>query len=234
MTKPWKAANNVALLNVDPQDTFCPGGALAVEGGNEIIPLLNSLREHFNKVYWSQDFHPDNHISFASTHDAEPFSTKEVEYGTQVMWPDHAKQTANDGTGAQFHKDLVFGKNDKIIQKGTNANIDSYSAFLENDKKTPPRFANGNTLAEELHADGVDTIVVTGLALDYCAGDTALDGLTEKFNVIVVEDATRSIDPQGRLEKISALINAGAILVNSKSLDQVVPQKKSMLQVLLG
>lgn len=234
MSNTWKAASNVALLNVDPQDTFCPGGALAVEGGDEVIPVINSLREHFNKVYWSQDFHPDNHISFASTHGVDPFTLIDAPYGPQMMWPDHAKQTANDGSGAQFHKDLIIEDNDKIIQKGTDPEIDSYSAFLENDKKTPPRFANGNTLAEELREDGVDTIVVTGLALDYCAGDTALDGLTEKFNVIVVEDATRSIDPQGRLEKIAALVEAGAVIVNSKSLEQVVPKQQTLLQRILG
>ena len=220
MNTTWTATDNVALLNVDPQDTFCPGGALAVTDGDQIIPVLNSLREHFNKVYWSQDFHPDNHISFASTHGAEPFSLKKVAYGDQVMWPEHAKQSASDGTGAQFHKDLFFKASDKIIQKGTNKDIDSYSAFLENDKKTPPHFDNGNSLAAELRADGVDTLVITGLALDYCAGDTALDALSEKFNVIVVEDATRSITPEGRLAKIAQIVDAGGIVLTSAALQK--------------
>ncbi|MCS5597145.1 MAG: isochorismatase family protein [Alphaproteobacteria bacterium] len=221
MSKTWKAASNVALLNVDPQDTFCPNGGLAVEGGDEIIPVINSLRAHFEKVYWSQDYHPDNHISFASTHGKEPFTLIKAPYGDQVLWPDHGKASATDGTGAQFHKDLVFKPTDKIIQKGTNVNIDSYSAFLENDKKTPPRFANGNSLAEELRIDGVDTLVITGLALDYCVGDTAIDALTEKFNVIVIEDATRSITPEGRLNKIVSIIEAGGIVCNSKALNNL-------------
>jgi nicotinamidase/pyrazinamidase len=220
MTTAWTAADNVALLNVDLQDTFCPGGALGVTDGDQIIPVLNSLREHFNKVYWTQDFHPDGHISFASTHGEAEYSEKDVDYGKQMMWPEHAKQSASDGTGAQFHKDLAFKASDKIIQKGTNKDIDSYSAFLENDKKTAPRFDNGNSLAEELRTDGVDTLVITGLALDYCAGDTALDALTEKFNVIVIEDATRSITPEGRLAKIAQIVDAGGIVMTSAALQR--------------
>jgi nicotinamidase/pyrazinamidase len=223
MNKIWTAADNVALVIVDPQNDFCPGGALAVEGGDQIMPLINSLREHFKKVYISQDSHPKGHISFASTHGAAPFTEKDVAYGKQMMWPDHCGKNT---IGEAFHKDLIIKPSDKIILKGTNVNIDSYSAFLENDKKTTPIYPNGNGLAEELENDGVDTIIVVGLALDYCAGDTALDGLTQKFNVLVVEDATRSITPEGRLAKIAQIVDNGGIVLNSKAL-QNWPQLKA-------
>jgi nicotinamidase/pyrazinamidase len=223
MSKIWTAADNVALIIVDPQNDFCPGGALAVDGGDQIMPLINSLRENFSKVYISQDSHPKGHISYASTHSVAPFTTKDVDYGTQMMWPDHCGENTQ---GEAFHKDLIVMPSDKIIKKGTNVNIDSYSAFLENDKKTTPIFTNGNGLAEELEDDGVDTIIVVGLALDYCAGDTALDGLAQKFNVLVVEDATRSITQEGRLAKIAQIVDNGGIVLNSKAL-QNWPQLKA-------
>lgn len=217
MTITWKAADDVALLIVDPQNDFCPGGSLAVEDGDKVIPVINSLRDHFNKVYISQDFHPAGHKFFAPTHGKAPFSMIKTSFGEQVLWPDHCVIGTE---GVKFHKDLIVKPSDKIIQKGTDINVHSYSAFLEDDKKTAPKFPNGETLTDTMRKDGIKTIVMTGLALDYCVGDSALDALTDKFNVIVIEDATRSITPEARLAKIAAIVDKGGIVMTSEALQR--------------
>lgn len=187
----WKADKDTALIIVDVQNDFIPGGSLAVGGGDEIIPLVNSLRTHFDTVVITQDYHPAGHSSFASSHAGKaPMETVEMPYGTQVLWPDHCVQGTK---GSAFHKDLLYEEGDLILQKGTNPAIDSYSAFLENDKVTSPTFMHGDTLAERLNAIDIKKIVVVGLAGDFCVGYTALDGLKAGFQVAVVKDATRSI-----------------------------------------
>ena len=187
----WTAPADTALIIVDAQNDFCPGGALAVDGGDEIIPVVNALRDHFNLVVLTQDKHPSGHCSFASSHDGKaPRETVEMPYGTQVLWPDHCE----DGSeGVKFHKDLIVKDTDLWLEKGTHQDIDSYSGFYENDQKTQPRFANGKTLTETLNDAGITRVVLTGLAYDFCVGWHGLDAVKDGFEVVVVDDATRAI-----------------------------------------
>lgn len=188
----WQVPENVALVVVDVQNDFCEDGNLAVPDGNAVIPVINSLREHFETVVLTQDFHPAGHKSFASSHEGkEPLETVEMPYGTQVLWPDHCVQGTK---GADFHEDLVQKETDLIIQKGTDTEIDSYSGFFENDGKTQPVFSdNGDTLSERMRAQEKDTLVFVGLAGDFCVGWHALDAVKEGFNAVVVYEGTRSI-----------------------------------------
>lgn len=218
----WKANKDTALIIVDVQNDFIPGGSLAVGGGDEIIPLVNKLRTHFDCVVVTQDFHPAGHSSFASSHAGRAImDTIDMPYGMQVLWPDHCVQGTS---GADFHDDLVVKGTDLILQKGKNAGIDSYSAFLENDKVTPTRFDDGYTLAEKLKAKGITRFVAVGLAGDFCVGFTALDGLRSGFEVAVVKDATRSIGiPIGEHDTTDTLmdkeiIKAGGKIVQSADL----------------
>jgi nicotinamidase/pyrazinamidase len=218
----WKADKDTALIIIDIQNDFIPGGSLAVGGGDEIIPLVNKLRTHFETVVITQDFHPAGHSSFASSHKGKtPMETVEMAYGTQVLWPDHCVQ----GTyGTAFHEDLVIEDNDLILQKGKNPAIDSYSAFLENDKITPTRFDDGSTLEEKLKDKGIRKFVAVGLAGDFCVGFTAIDGLKAGFQVAVVKDATRSIAiPIGNDETTETkmdkdIIAAGGKVISSAEL----------------
>ncbi|MBU2890050.1 bifunctional nicotinamidase/pyrazinamidase [Celeribacter halophilus] len=182
-------APNEALLVIDIQNDFCPGGALAVTGGDEIVPGVNQLMDDFATVILTQDWHPAGHSSFASSHKAEPFTTTQMPYGTQVLWPDHCIQGTE---GAAFHKDLrVDG--DLIIRKGFNPEIDSYSAFFENDHTTP------TGLEGYLRTRGVDRLTMVGLATDFCVNFSAVDAAKLGFAVTVRTDLCRAIDMDGSL-----------------------------------
>jgi len=175
-----------ALIVVDVQNDFCEGGSLAVNGANEIIRPINVMQESFQVVVYTADWHPKNHVSFASTHGAELFSTKEINGSTQVMWPDHCVENTN---GAMFHPGLKVGRDGdaNIIRKGVDVDIDSYSGFYDNDKKT----ATG--LTDMLKSYGVDEVYVCGLATDYCVKFTALDAAAEGFRTFVIWDASRGV-----------------------------------------
>jgi nicotinamidase/pyrazinamidase len=180
-----------ALLVIDVQNDFCPGGALAVPEGDQIVPGINALMSEFDAVILTQDWHPAGHSSFASTHEgAAPYDMIEMPYGPQVLWPDHCIQ----GTaGAAFHSDLNVDRADMIIRKGYNPAIDSYSAIFENDHKTP------TGLRGYLETRGIAELTLVGLALDFCVNYSAVDAAHAGFEVIVREDLCRTIDLDGSL-----------------------------------
>lgn len=182
-----------ALIVVDAQNDFCPGGALAVAGGDEIMPGINALADRFALVVLTQDWHPRDHKSFASNHPGgQPFGTAEMPYGTQTLWPDHCVQGT---TGADFHPALKGGALDRaqlVIRKGYHAGIDSYSAFYENDRTTR------TGLAGYLRDKGVRRCVLVGLAFDFCVAYSALDAVREGFGATVIKPLTRAIAlPEG-------------------------------------
>jgi nicotinamidase/pyrazinamidase len=180
------------LLVVDVQNDFCPGGALAVERGDEVVPLINRLGQRFEHVILTQDWHPQGHISFASAHPGRrPFDTGEAGYGAQALWPDHCVQ----GTaGAAFHPGLELSHAELILRKGFHRDIDSYSAFLENDHTTP------TGLAGYLRERGLKRVFVCGLAYDFCVRYSAIDGTALDFECVVIEDASRAVDLPGSVE----------------------------------
>ncbi len=185
------AATDV-LLVVDVQNDFCPGGSLAISGGDEVVPLINRLAQSFAHVVFTQDWHPEGHASFASQHAGkQPFETIEMPYGTQTLWPDHCVQRT---PGAAFHDGLDVPHNELVIRKGFRQQIDSYSAFFENDKTTP------TGLTGYLRERGFKRVFCTGLALDVCVRFTAEDAARQGFESIVVEDACRAVDLHGSLE----------------------------------
>jgi len=196
------------LLIIDVQNDFCPGGALAVPDGDSIIPVINSMIPMFDAVIQTQDWHTEGHHSFASSHNGkEPYDTIEMDYGTQVLWPDHCVQGTN---GADFHPDLNTTKTEVIIRKGFRKEIDSYSTFFENDQKTP------TGLTGYLQERGISEIYVAGLATDFCVKWSVLDGLKEKFTVHVVEDAVKGIDIEGSVEQAwIEMEKAGAEITSS-------------------
>ena len=196
-----------ALIVVDVQNDFCPGGALAVPEGDAVVPVINRLQQRFATVVLTQDWHPADHRSFASQHGAEPFGTVEMAYGTQVLWPDHCVQ----GTGgAALHPGLATDRAVLLIRKGFRPGIDSYSAFFENDRKTV------TGLAGYLRERGIGAVTLAGLATDFCVGYSALDAVRLGFRVRVVEDACRAIDLQGSLAAMLAeMRGAGVGIVRS-------------------
>ncbi|MBT8425895.1 MAG: bifunctional nicotinamidase/pyrazinamidase [Silicimonas sp.] len=182
---------NQAILVIDIQNDFCPGGALAVSGGDQIVAPVNALVPEFPVRVFTQDWHPADHLSFASRHDGkEPFTTTEMPYGTQVLWPDHCIIGSD---GAAFHPDLDTRPADLIIRKGFRREIDSYSAFFENDHKTP------TGLEGYLRTRGVDTVTLVGLATDFCVNFSAVDAARLGFKVTVIESLSRAIDLDGSL-----------------------------------
>ena len=191
-----------ALLVIDVQNDFCPGGALAVAGGNEIVPSINALMPNFDAVILTQDWHPAGHSSFASTHDAAPMSMIDMPYGPQVLWPDHCIQGS---TGALFHADLQMDRADLIIRKGYNPAIDSYSAFFENDKTTP------TGLEGYLRTRGIDTLTLVGLATDFCVNFSAVDAAKLGFKVTVNMDLCRAIDFDGSLDAATKDMKAAGV-----------------------
>ncbi|QEX18142.1 nicotinamidase [Hypericibacter terrae] len=186
-----KESPNAGLIVIDLQNDFCPGGALAVAGGDEIVPLVNRLIGSFEHVVLTQDWHPAGHSSFASTHAGQaPFAAVQMAYGSQTLWPDHCVQ----GTpGAEFHRDLAWTKAELVIRKGFRKAIDSYSAFYENDRKTP------TGLAGYLRERGLTKLALVGLATDFCVAYSALDAARLGFDTTVLLDACRAIDLNGSL-----------------------------------
>ncbi|MDP5086589.1 MAG: bifunctional nicotinamidase/pyrazinamidase [Yoonia sp.] len=194
-----------ALLVIDVQNDFCPGGALAVAGGDAIVAGINAAMADFSAVILTQDWHPAGHSSFASTHNAAPMSMTEMPYGPQVLWPDHCIQGTS---GAAFHKDLMTDRADLIIRKGYNPAIDSYSAFFENDKVTP------TGLEGYLRTRGIDTLTLVGLATDFCVNYSAVDAAKLGLDVTVNMALCRAIDLDGSLDAAKAgMTAAGVILV---------------------
>ena len=196
-----------ALLVIDVQNDFCPNGALAVAGGDTIVQPINAAMEKFNLVVFTQDWHPIDHKSFASSHENKsPFDTVEMFYGDQVLWPDHCIQGS---MGARFHPDLNHTRADVIIRKGSNPAVDSYSAFYENDKVTP------TGLHGYLKNRDVTKLTLVGLATDYCVAFSALDAAKLGYAVTVRLDMVRGIDSDGSLKAaIDKMSKAGVNLVN--------------------
>jgi len=192
-----------ALLVIDMQLDFLPGGALAVADGDAILPGINALAARFDHVILTQDWHPGGHISFASTHGLQPFTdTVRAAYGTQTLWPDHCIQ----GTpGAQLHPDLDIPHAELILRKGFRRSIDSYSAFTENDGDTP------TGLAGYLRERGLTRLFFTGLAYDFCVGFSALAAARLGFESLVVEDLSRAVGLPGTVEKTNAGFAAAGV-----------------------
>ncbi len=191
-----------ALIVIDVQNDFCPGGALAVAGGDEIVPGINALMADFPAVILTQDWHPAGHLSFASSHPGRaPYDVTEMPYGPQVLWPDHCIQ----GTpGAAFHPGLRTD-GDLIIRKGFRPGIDSYSAFFENDRTTP------TGLEGYLRSRGLDSLTLVGLATDYCVAYSALDAARLGFAVTVRTGLCRAIDLAGSLARTTDQMRAAGV-----------------------
>jgi nicotinamidase/pyrazinamidase len=191
------------LIVIDVQNDFMPGGALAVAKGNEVVPLINRMGARFQHVILTQDWHPRGHASFASSHPGtKPFQTIVLDYGSQVLWPDHCVQ----GTpGAALHADLSIPQAELVIRKGYNRGIDSYSAFFEADRKTP------TGLAGYLKERGLRKIYLCGLATDFCVAWTALDARAAGFEVVLIDDACRAIDREGSLAKAMLDMSAAGV-----------------------
>jgi nicotinamidase/pyrazinamidase len=180
-----------ALIVIDVQNDFCPGGALAVPEGDTIVPGINALMADFAAVILTQDWHPAGHSSFASAHPGKaPMDMTEMPYGPQVLWPDHCVQGSH---GAAFHPDLDTDRADLIIRKGFDPAIDSYSAFFENDRRTP------TGLEGYLKTRGIATVTLVGLATDFCVNYSAVDAARLGFDTHVREDLSRAIDLDGSL-----------------------------------
>ena len=191
-----------ALIVIDVQNDFCPGGALAVAGGDEIVPGINALMAEFSAVMLTQDWHPAGHSSFASQHEGKsPFEVTEMPYGAQVLWPDHCVQGT---TGAAFHRDLDTDRAQMIVRKGFRPAIDSYSAFFENDHETP------TGLHGYLRERGIGRLVMVGLALDFCVNFSAVDAAKLGYDVTVRKDLCRAIDLDGsRAAALQGMKDAG-------------------------
>ncbi|NYF79652.1 bifunctional nicotinamidase/pyrazinamidase [Granulicella arctica] len=200
-----------ALLVIDLQNDFCPGGALAVTDGDAIIPTINALAQRFDHVLLTQDWHPTGHISFASSHQGkQPFETITAPYGPQTLWPEHCLQHSE---GAAFHPALDLPHAELILRKGFRREIDSYSAFLENDHRTP------TGLAGYLRDRGLTRLFLCGLAYDFCVRFSALDGKALGFECHVLEDATRPVGLPGSVEATDAdLAAAGVPRIHSNDL----------------
>ena len=190
-----------ALLIIDVQNDFCPGGALAVADGDDIVRGINAIMPEYDAVILTQDWHPAGHSSFATTHGADPMTLTQMPYGPQVLWPDHCIIGTN---GAAFHSDLNVDAADMVIRKGYNPAIDSYSAFFENDNSTP------TGLEGYLRTRGIGTLILVGLATDFCVNYSAVDAAKLGFNVTVRMNLCRAIDFDGSLDAaIAGMTQAG-------------------------
>jgi nicotinamidase/pyrazinamidase len=195
-----------ALIVIDLQNDFCGGGALAVEGGEDIVPLVNTLIAESEHVVLTQDWHPAGHLSFASSHEGRsPYDLIDMPYGAQTLWPDHCVQGSK---GAAFHPDLVWTKAELVIRKGFRPAIDSYSAFFENDHKTT------TGLAGYLRERSISALTLCGLATDFCVAFSAIDAVKQGFSVKVQLDACRGIDLNGSMAvMMDEMRGAGVVLV---------------------
>lgn len=193
-------ASHEALIVIDVQNDFCPGGALAVAEGDQIVPEINAMMDDFATVVLTQDWHPAGHSSFASSHDGKnPLEMIDMPYGPQVLWPEHCVQGS---AGAKFHKDLRLEPANLIIRKGMNPAIDSYSAFFENDQTTP------TGLEGYLRGLGITHLTMVGLATDFCVHFSAVDAAKLGFDVTVIESACRGIDLNGSMQAAQDAMNA--------------------------
>jgi len=200
MTETFTIGDRDLLLVVDIQNDFCPGGGLAVPRGDEVVPLINDLASKFAHVVLTQDWHPRGHLSFASSHPGKAaYQTIGFAYGAQVLWPDHCVQGT---TGAAFHKDLAIPHAELVLRKGYHREIDSYSAFYENDRKT--RTGLGGYLRER----GFRRVFLAGIAFDFCVRYSAEDARREGFEAIAIEDACRGIDIDGSMAATRELFRA--------------------------
>lgn len=195
--------NNSVLLVIDVQNDFCTGGGLSVPGGEEIVPLVNRLGAAFPAVVLTQDWHPAGHSSFASAHPGQqPYASIDAPYGPQVLWPDHCVQ----GTvGADFHADLETAAANLVVRKGFRPEIDSYSAFRENDRTT------STGLAVYLRDRDIDHVTLCGLAFDFCVKWSALDAVANGFGATVLTDACRAIDLEGSKAAAEAELTAAGV-----------------------
>jgi nicotinamidase/pyrazinamidase len=203
-----KIDDSSALLVIDVQNCFLPGGSLAVKDGDQVVPVINRLAKGFANVVMTQDWHTPGHISFASSHAGKkPFETIDLAYGKQVLWPDHCVQGTE---GASLSKDLIIPQAELIVRKGYHKDVDSYSAFTEADGKTT------TGLAAWLKARKLQRLFIAGLATDFCVAWTALDARKAGFDAFVIEDACRGIDTQGSLAKAWAdMAKAGVKRIQS-------------------
>ena len=199
------------LLVVDVQNDFCPGGSLAVAGGDQVVPVINRLLPRFRHVVLTQDWHPADHASFASRHPGRaPYEAVRMPYGEQTLWPDHCVQGSD---GAAFHPGLETDRALAVVRKGMNPGIDSYSAFTENDRRTP------TGLGGLLRALDIRRVFLAGLAFDFCVGWSATDARAHGFEAVVLEDATRPVDLPGTVAAArTALSDAGVRVTTSREL----------------
>jgi nicotinamidase/pyrazinamidase len=200
-----------ALVVVDLQNDFCPGGALAVDRGDEIVPIVNQLARRFEHVILTQDWHPRGHISFASAHPgSRAYEVISASYGPQALWPDHCIQGTK---GADFHSGVEIPRAELVLRKGFRTDIDSYSAFMENDGVTP------TGLAGYLRERGLKRLFVCGLAYDFCVRHSAIDGTALDFSCLVVEDACRAVALPGSVETADkAFMEAGVQRISAADL----------------
>lgn len=206
-----KQANNCALIVVDVQNGFTPGGNLAVAGADQIIPCINQLGTCFDTIVITQDWHPHNHISFASNHlGKQPFDTIQLPYGLQVLWPSHCVQGTQD---AELHPALDLPTAQLIIRKGFHRNIDSYSAFMEADRHT------STGLAGYLKERGIDTVYIVGIATDFCVAWTAIDASKAGLKSYVIIDACKAIDMNGSLQHAwQEMLASGVQRISSRNI----------------
>ena len=203
--------DDCALVVIDVQNDFCPGGALEVPDGDAVVEKINRLADKFRVKVFTQDWHPADHASFAANHAGkQPFDTVDLSYGTQVLWPPHCVQGTQ---GAEFHAGLKTSEADVIVRKGFRAGIDSYSAFFENDRETP------TGLDGYLRSRGVGKIFCAGLATDFCVRYSAADAARLGFEVVLIEDACRAIDLDGSL---------GAAMKEMRELGVAIEQTSSL------
>lgn len=211
-----------ALIVVDVQNGFTPGGNLAVLDADQIITPINEIAQYFKNIVITQDWHPEDHISFATNHDNKvPFDSIELDYGTQVLWPLHCVQGTVD---AELHSDLNLPRAQLIIRKGCHTHIDSYSAFLEADHKT------STGLAGYLKERGIDTVFIVGIATDFCVAWTAMDAAKLGFKSLVISDLTKGIDLDGSLQQAwQEMLSHGVKRIYSKEVVELFqPQPKAI------
>ncbi len=196
-----------ALIVIDVQNDFCPGGTLAVASGDDVVPVINRLQGHFANIVLTQDWHPADHTSFASGHPKKkPFDTVSVAYGDQTLWPDHCVQ----GTpGADFHPDLDRDHAQLVIRKGFRSAVDSYSAFFENDRTTP------TGLTGYLRERGIDRVFLVGLATDVCVRFSAMDARNHGFDTVLILDGCRGLSDEAVNDALAAMKEAGVRVIES-------------------